>query len=191
MRRQCEILPLHLVSTEEKPALLSLEHSCLLYSFLVAYSSQMSSGNKHHGEANTKPRGSSCLCALLWFHDLWSTDVLWLDDGVDTQNSSPTSVFELKHFELKWWLYTVSVKQHWKIFIHRLLCLWVKKQCLGNLFIHNVFSDLRAELDRLASYLNMQIDFLFTKQVKIPAHLFHGEISGLLFWLVLLSCCSW
>lgn len=70
MRRQCEILPLHPVSIEEKPALLSLEHSCLLSSFLMAYSSQMSSDSKHHGEASIKPRGSSSLCSLLCFHDL-------------------------------------------------------------------------------------------------------------------------
>lgn len=141
MRRQCEILPLHSVSIEEKPALLSLEHSCLLSSFLLAYSSQMSSDSKHHGEANIKPRGSSCLCSLLCFHDLWSTEVLWLDDGVATENSSLSSGFELKHFKLKWCLYTISVKHYWKSFIHRLLCLCVKKQCLGNLFIHNVFSE--------------------------------------------------
>lgn len=50
MRRQCEILPLRAVSTEEKPVLPSFEHSCcLLSSFLI------------------------------YFCDLWCTGVPWLD----------------------------------------------------------------------------------------------------------------
>lgn len=58
------------------------------------------------------------------------------------------------------------------------MILGVKKKII---IICRVFSDLRTELLRLECYLKMQIDSLFTEQVKIPAHLSQGEISGLLF----------